>query len=98
MPKINPASVRTMIQWLGLKNDGRMESDRGLIEETYDCPFVKTYNSPDGKLTANYSCGYLVFIVYNDICIAVHTDIDDDMNIIRCTFEDVDFNEYEYTI
>lgn len=97
MPKINPESVRTMIQWLGLKNDGRMESDRGLIEETYDCPFVKTYNSPDGKLTANYSCGYLVSIAYNDVYVAVHTDLDG-TDIIRCTFEDEDFNEYEYTI
>lgn len=97
MPKINPDAVRAMIQWLGLKNDGRMESDRGLIKEECDCPLVKTYNSPDGKLTVNYSCGYLVAIVYNDIFISVHTDLDG-LNIIQCTFEDEDFNEYEYVI
>lgn len=96
MPKINPESVRTMIQWLGLKNDGRMESDRDLIEETYDCSFVKTYHSPDGKLTANYSCGYLVSFTYNDVYIAVHTDLDG-TNIVRCSFETFD-GEYEYAV
>lgn len=86
MLKINTESVRSYIQWLGLVNDNRMESDRGLIREETSCNLVKKYVSSDKRFEVTYSCGMLVYFVMDDIMVSVHMDTDDNGDPINVTF------------
>lgn len=72
MLKVNIKAICGYIQWLGLKNDGRMESDRGLIRQNSNSDFIEKYVSPDEKFTAVYSHGTLVQFAMDKITVYVH--------------------------
>lgn len=92
---INPDAIRSYIQWLGLVNDGRMESDRGLVRVKTSCDLVKKYVSTDGLLEADYSCGMLVWFTLGDTWVYVHQETDDNGDPCHVTFDVSDLTRHD---